>query len=134
MPKSVMILNHKPHQRQTAPTNQKHLSCESCFRSVCEIFATSLSSTFCCVFFFSFLQTRERFFLSLWKPSVRIFNTWPHQNPNHIRERGGRKRVRYRGKQGRRWEERERESVCDREWGRMANTEPHQTAHPISER
>lgn len=26
------------------------------------------------------------FFLSWWKPSMRIFSTWPHQNKNHIRE------------------------------------------------
>lgn len=30
--KSVTILNHKPRQRKTAPTNQKHLSCERGFQ------------------------------------------------------------------------------------------------------
>lgn len=75
----------------------------------------------------SFCKTREWFFLSLWKPSVRIFNTWPHQNPNHIREteRGVRDRVW--GRNG--GEGREAEKM-----GRVAKARPHQTTHPISER
>lgn len=75
----------------------------------------------------SFCKTREWFFLSLWKPSVRIFNTWPHQNPNHIREteRGVRDRVW--GRNG--GEGREAEKM-----GRVAKARPHQTTRPISER
>lgn len=102
--KSGTILNHKPRQRKTAPANQKHLSCERFFRGVC----WDVRCIPKCNFFFFFLKTREWIFLSLWKPSMRIFNTWPHQNPNHIREaarprerRGGRERVRHRQKWGR---------------------------------
>ena len=35
--------------------------------------------------FYPALKPGSESFLSLWKPSVRIFNTWPHQNANHIR-------------------------------------------------
>lgn len=125
-PKSATILDHKPRQRKTGATNQKHLSCERFFflfqdfflgggRVLAEMWRppphqkkAPIEQLF---FFFSFFNpTGEWIFLSLWKPSVRIFQHVTTSRTQTIserreRQRGGR-RVRRGEKRGRQMKER----------------------------
>lgn len=125
-PKSATILDHKPRQRKTGATNQKHLSCERFFFLFQDFFfggeggcllkcdghpPTKKKHPSNNFFFFSFFNpTGEWIFLSLWKPSVRIFQHVTTSRTQTIserreRQRGGR-RVRRGEKRGRQMKER----------------------------
>lgn len=127
-PKSATILDHKPRQRKTGATNQKHLSCERFFfsfsgfifffggRVLAEMWRPpphQKKAPIEQLFFFSFFNpTGEWIFLSLWKPSVRIFQHVTTSRTQTIserreRQRGGR-RVRHGEKRGRQMKERRR--------------------------
>lgn len=120
-PKSATILDHKPRQRKTGATNQKHLSCERFFFFFRIFFFLEGGCLLKCdghpptkkkhpsynFFFFSFFNpTGEWIFLSLWKPSVRIFQHVTTSRTQTISERRERQRG---GRRGRRGEKRGRQ-------------------------
>ena len=117
---------NSPNKSETSQlTESSFLGCVClCVCACVHAFAASLRATF-----YPFCKPGSESFLSLWKPSVRIFNTWPHQNSNHIREgwdgaRGGGVVGSGWGKQGGDGEiERERESE------RLGETDDHIKPH-----
>lgn len=127
-PKSATILDHKPRQRKTGATNQKHLSCERFFFSFSGFFfffggrvlaemwrppPHQKKSTHWTTFFFFLFQPNWGVNLFIVMETIREnLPTRDHiKNPNHIRETGetarGR-RVRHGEKRGRQMKERRR--------------------------
>lgn len=145
-PKSATILDHKPRQRKTGATNQKHLSCERFFFLFQDFFfwgeggcllkcdghpPPPKKSTHRTTFFFFLFQPNWGVNLFIVMETIREnLPTRDHiKNPNHIRETGETAR----GEEG---EARRETGETDEgeETGRMANAQPHQTERPISER
>lgn len=119
----MTILNHKPRQRKTALT--KHLSCERLFRGVCWDVRRILK----CNFFF--LSQGVNLFIVMETIRENLQHTTTSKTQTISERLGGRggggrgewrERVRRRDEWGRRSKE--------RETGRMANRQPHQTTTP----
>lgn len=103
-PKSATILDHKPRQRKTGATNQKHLSCERFFFFFFRIFffleggyllkcdghpPTKKKHPLNNFFFFPFsTQLGSESFYRYGNHPWESSNTWPHQEPKPYQRDG----------------------------------------------
>lgn len=87
---SVTIFSHKPRQRGRAPTNQNQCSCEGSIRSERAPVESALARSLRLFVLFSSgsVPSPAKSFLSLWKPSVRIFQRVTTSEPKPY-QRGG---------------------------------------------